>query len=48
MAFLRKSTSEGNVGLLYSVIQKCIRRGLEQECLYYSQIIYNEAKIHYQ
>lgn len=43
MAFLRKSTSEGNVGLLYSIIQKCIRRGLEQECLYYSQILYNEA-----
>ena len=43
MAFLRKSTSEGNVGLLYSIIQKCIRRGLEKECLYYSKILYNEA-----
>jgi len=43
MAFLRKSTSEGNVGLLYSIIQKCIRRGLEKETLFYSQILYNEA-----
>ena len=43
MAFLRKQTSEGNVGLLYSIIQKCIRRGLENESLYYSQILYNEC-----
>jgi len=43
MAFLRKQTSEGSIGLLYSIIQKCIRRGHEQEALYYSQIIYNEA-----
>ena len=40
MAFLRKSTSEGNVGLLYSILQKCIRRGLEKESLYYANIIY--------
>ena len=43
MAFLRKQTSEGSVGLLYSIIQKCIRRGLENESLYYSQILYNEC-----
>ena len=41
MAFLRKQTSEGSIGLLYSIIQKCIRRGLEEECLYYSNILYN-------
>ena len=45
MAYLRKSTSEGNVGLLYSILQKCIRRGLEGEALYYSKIIYEEASI---
>ena len=45
MAYLRKSTSEGNVGLLYSILQKCIRRGHEKESLYYSNIIYNEASI---
>ena len=43
MAFLRKQTSEGSIGLLYSVIQKCVRRGLESECLYYSDILYNEG-----
>lgn len=43
MAFLRKETSEGSVALLYSIIQKCIRRGLESEALYYSQVLYNEA-----
>ena len=43
MAFLRKQLSEGNVGLIYSIIQKCIRRGLENESLYYSQILYNEC-----
>ena len=43
MAYLRKSTSEGNVGLLYSILQKCIRRGLIEEALYYSKIIYEEA-----
>ena len=43
MAFLRKQTSEGSVGLLYSIIQKCIRRGFENESLYYSQILYNEC-----
>ena len=30
MAFLRKQTSEGSIAELYSVIQKCIRRGLEK------------------
>ena len=45
MAFLGKSTSEGNVGLLYSILQKCIRRGLENKALYYANIIYNEASI---
>ena len=43
MAFLRKQTSEGSIGLLYSIIQKCIRRGLEEECLYYSGILYKEG-----
>jgi len=43
MAFLRKQTSEGSIGLLYSVIQKCMRRGLEEECLYYSDILYKEG-----
>ena len=43
MAFLRKQTSEGSIGLLYSIIQKCIRRGLEEECLYYSNILYKEG-----
>jgi len=43
MAFLRKQTTEGSIGLIYSIIQKCIRRGLENESLYYSQILYNEA-----
>ena len=43
MAFLRKQTSEGSVGLIYSIIQKCIRRGLEEEALYYSSILCNEA-----
>ena len=43
MAFLRKKTSEGSVGLIYSIIQKCIRRGIEEEALYYSSILYNEA-----
>ena len=43
MAFLRKPLSEGSVGLIYSIIQKCIRRGLEEECLYYSMMLYNEA-----
>ena len=43
MAFLRKETSEGSVALLYSIIQKCIRRGLESEALYYSKVLYNEA-----
>ena len=43
MAFLRKKTSEGNIGELYSIIQKCIRRGLEQECLYYSDILFKEG-----
>ena len=43
MAFLRKQTSEGNIGLLYSVIQKCMRRGLEEECLYYSDILFKEG-----
>ena len=43
MAFLRKQTSEGSIGLLYSLIQKCIRRGLEEECLYYSEILFNEG-----
>ena len=43
MAFLRKQTSEGSIGLLYSIIQKCIRRGLEEEALYYSNVIYTEA-----
>ena len=42
MAFLRKQTSEGSIAELYSVIQKCIRRGLEKECLYYSEILFNE------
>ena len=43
MAFLRKQTSEGSIGLLYSVIQKCMRRGMEEECLYYSRILFNEG-----
>ena len=43
MAFLRKETSEGNIGLLYSIIQKTIRRGLENECLYYSKILFDEG-----
>jgi hypothetical protein len=43
MAFLRKKTSEGNIGLLYSIIQKTIRRGLENECLYYSKILFDEG-----
>ena len=43
MAFLRKQTSEGSIGLLYSVIQKCMRRGMEEECLYYSDILYKEG-----
>ena len=43
MAFLRKQTSEGSIGLLYSVIQKCMRRGLEEECLYYSDILFKEG-----
>ena len=43
MAFLRKQTSEGSIAELYSVIQKCIRRGLEKECLYYSEILFNEG-----
>jgi len=43
MAFLRKQTSEGSIAELYSVIQKCIRRGLENECLYYSDILFNEG-----
>ena len=43
MAFLRKKTSEGSIAELYSVIQKCIRRGLEEECLYYSEILFNEG-----
>ena len=43
MAFLRKQTSEGSIGLLYSVIQKCMRRGLEEECLYYSTVLFNEG-----
>ena len=30
MAFLRKQTSERSIAELYSVIQKCIRRGLEK------------------
>lgn len=42
MAFLRKKTTEGSVGLIYSIIQKSIRRGLEEEALYYSSILYNE------
>jgi len=44
MAFLRKQTSEGSIAELYSVIQKCIRRGLVEECLYYSHILFNEGK----
>ena len=43
MAFLRKQTSEGSIAVLYSLIQKCIRRGLEEESLYYSEILFNEA-----
>ena len=43
MAFLRKQTSEGSIGLLYSIIQKCIRRGMEEECLYYSDILFKEG-----
>ena len=43
MAFLRKQTSEGSIGLLYSVIQKCMRRGMEEECLYYSGVLFNEG-----
>ena len=43
MAFLRRETSEGNIGLIYSIIQKTIRRGLENKCLYYSKILYNEG-----
>ncbi len=43
MAFLRKQTSEGSIAVLYSLIQKCIRRGLEEECLYYSEILFNEG-----
>ncbi len=43
MAFLRKETSEGNIGLLYSIIQKTIRRGLVNECLYYSKILFDEG-----
>ena len=46
MAFLRKQTREGNIAELYSVIQKCIRRGLE-ECLYYSDILFNEGTPNY-
>ena len=43
MAFLRKQTSEGSIAELYSVIQKCIRRGLVEECLYYSDILFKEG-----
>ena len=43
MAFLRKQTSEGSIGLIYSIIQKCIRRGMEEECLYYSDILFKEG-----
>uniref|UniRef100_A0A6C0C7N5 Uncharacterized protein n=1 Tax=viral metagenome TaxID=1070528 RepID=A0A6C0C7N5_9ZZZZ len=43
MAFLRKQTTEGSIGLLYSIIQKCIRRGMEEECLYYSDILFKEG-----
>jgi hypothetical protein len=43
MAFLRKQTSEGSIALLYSIIQKCMRRGLEGECLYYSDILFKEG-----
>jgi len=43
MAFLRKQTSEGSIGLLYSIIQKCLRRGLVEESLYYSKVLYNEG-----
>ena len=45
MYFLKKQTSDKNVtiGLCYSIFQKCIRRCLTPEALYYGRLIYNDG-----
>jgi len=45
MAFLRKETSEKgiSIGICYSIFQKCIRRCMTSEALYYGQLIYNDG-----
>ena len=44
MAFLRKNTSENlNIGIIYSIFQKCIRRSLLEESLFYGQLLFKEG-----
>lgn len=42
--FLRRPTTDGiNIGTCYSILQKCIRRGLLQESLYYGNLVYKDG-----
>ena len=44
MAYLRKVCNEGiRFDILYSIFQKCMRRGLSEQCLYYGLILKNEG-----
>lgn len=42
MAFLRKQTSDGiSIGVCYSIFQKCVRRCLVPQTLYYGKLIHD-------
>lgn len=44
MAFLRKTTRDGiSMGVVYSIIQKCIRRCMISESLYYARLIFEDG-----
>ena len=45
MAFLRRETTENgiSIGICYSIFQKCIRRCMTPEALFYGQLIYKDG-----
>ena len=45
MSFLKKNTSEKGIslGICYSIFQKCVRRCMVEESLFYGKLIFNDG-----
>ena len=44
MAFLRRKTTDNiSIGIVYSIFQKCIKRSLVENTLYYGRLLYNDG-----